>query len=166
MNGLKKFFPIRSGLLRRVIGQVRAVDDVNFHINHGETLSLVGESGCGKTTTSRCILRAVKPTAGEINFRTGDGQVLELSVANDVGFGDRKSTNWFRCAIWGKRAATLQPMLLKGKQVFVRGELTMRAFTNKDGVEKLSAEVRVDDLQLLGGKEPAQNTDDGADTPF
>jgi oligopeptide/dipeptide ABC transporter ATP-binding protein len=79
VRGLKKFFPIRSGLLRRVTGQVRAVDDVTFHINHGETLSLVGESGCGKTTTSRCILRAVNPTAGEINFRMGNGQVLELA---------------------------------------------------------------------------------------
>ncbi len=79
VKGLKKHFPIRSGLLRRVTGQVRAVDDVNFHINHGETLSLVGESGCGKTTTSRCILRAVKPTAGEIMFRLGNDRVLELA---------------------------------------------------------------------------------------
>ncbi|MEZ4678923.1 MAG: ATP-binding cassette domain-containing protein [Caldilineaceae bacterium] len=79
VKGLKKHFPIRSGLLRRVTGHVRAVDDVNFHINHGETLSLVGESGCGKTTTSRCILRAIKPTAGEIKFRMGHDRVLELA---------------------------------------------------------------------------------------
>lgn len=79
VKGLKKHFPIRSGLLRRVTGQVRAVDDVTFHINHGETLSLVGESGCGKTTTSRCILRALKPTAGEINFRMVNDRVLELA---------------------------------------------------------------------------------------
>jgi len=79
VTGLKKFFPIRSGLLRRVTGQVRAVDDVSFHINQGETLSLVGESGCGKTTTSRCILRAVTPTAGQIHFHTTDHKVVELS---------------------------------------------------------------------------------------
>jgi len=79
VKGLKKHFPIRSGLLRRVTGHVRAVDDVNFYINHGETLSLVGESGCGKTTTSRCILRALKPTAGEISFRMGNDRVLELA---------------------------------------------------------------------------------------
>ena len=79
INGLKKFFPIRSGLLRRVTGHVRAVDDVSFHINQGETLSLVGESGCGKTTTSRCILRAVTPTAGEIRFHTADRKVVDLS---------------------------------------------------------------------------------------
>ena len=79
VKGLKKHFPIRSGLLRRVTGQVRAVDDVTFHINHGETLSLVGESGCGKTTTSRCILRALKPTSGEIKFRMENNRVMELA---------------------------------------------------------------------------------------
>ncbi len=67
---LQKWFPIRRGLLRRVVGNVRAVDDVSFDIRQGETLSLVGESGCGKTTTSRCILRALDPTAGAIRFRT------------------------------------------------------------------------------------------------
>lgn len=79
VKGLKKFFPIRSGLLRRVTGQVRAVDDVSFYINQGETLSLVGESGCGKTTTSRCILRAVNPSAGEIYFHTANQKVVELA---------------------------------------------------------------------------------------
>ena len=61
---LKKYFPIRSGFLRRVVGHVKAVDDVSFHVNRGETLALVGESGCGKTTTARCILCAVNPTSG------------------------------------------------------------------------------------------------------
>jgi peptide/nickel transport system ATP-binding protein len=66
VKGLKKYFPIRRGLLQKVIGQVKAVDDVTFFINQGETLSLVGESGCGKTTISRCILRAIDPTAGQV----------------------------------------------------------------------------------------------------
>ena len=76
---LQKFFPIRQGFARRVIGQVRAVDDVSFVIQEGETLALVGESGCGKTTTSRCVLRATAPTSGEIRFRTGDGRVVDLA---------------------------------------------------------------------------------------
>lgn len=79
IKNLIKFFPIRRGLMRRVVGNVRAVDDVSFHIKEGETLSLVGESGCGKTTTSRCILRALDPTGGEILFHDGEGVVTDLA---------------------------------------------------------------------------------------
>ncbi len=80
VKNLRKFFPIRKGLLQKVVGHVRAVDDVNFFVNQGETLSLVGESGCGKTTTSRCILRAIDPTEGQIFFRTGDGSVVDVAA--------------------------------------------------------------------------------------
>src|SRR5512135_3153628 len=79
VKNLRKFFPIRRGVLQKVVGNVRAVDDVTFYINQGETLSLVGESGCGKTTTSRCILRAIDPTAGQVMFRTEQGQVLDVA---------------------------------------------------------------------------------------
>ncbi len=80
VKGLQKFFPIRKGFLKREVGLVRAVDDVSFHVEKGETLSLVGESGCGKTTTARCILRALTPTTGEILFRTDDGSVLDVAT--------------------------------------------------------------------------------------
>jgi peptide/nickel transport system ATP-binding protein len=79
VKNLRKFFPIRRGFLQKVVGHVRAVDDVSLYINRGETLSLVGESGCGKTTTSRCILRAIDPTAGQILFRTDDGAVVDVA---------------------------------------------------------------------------------------
>jgi peptide/nickel transport system ATP-binding protein len=79
VRNLRKFYPIHRGLLGRVAGQVRAVDDVSFTIERGETLSLVGESGCGKTTTSRCILRAIAPTAGEIRFRTESGAEIDVA---------------------------------------------------------------------------------------
>jgi len=68
VRGLRKFFPITQGWMRRTVGHVRAVDDVSFAIPRGKTLGLVGESGCGKTTTSRMILRAFKPSSGEIWF--------------------------------------------------------------------------------------------------
>jgi peptide/nickel transport system ATP-binding protein len=79
VNHLKKYYPLESGFLRRKIGEVRAVDDVTFSIRQGETVSLVGESGCGKTTTSRCIIRAVEPTGGEILYRTEKGEVVDLA---------------------------------------------------------------------------------------
>jgi peptide/nickel transport system ATP-binding protein len=80
VKNLRKFFPIRRGVLQKVVGNVRAVDDVTFYIHQGETLSLVGESGCGKTTTSRCILRALDPTAGTVQFRAEDGNVMDVAA--------------------------------------------------------------------------------------
>ncbi|MCH9010765.1 MAG: dipeptide ABC transporter ATP-binding protein [Chloroflexi bacterium] len=79
VKGLKKYFPIKKGFLRKEVGSIRAVDDVSFYINEGETLGLVGESGCGKTTTARCILRAVNPTSGEILYHSKDGTTVDVA---------------------------------------------------------------------------------------
>ncbi|OGK95414.1 MAG: peptide ABC transporter substrate-binding protein [Candidatus Rokubacteria bacterium RIFCSPLOWO2_02_FULL_68_19] len=68
VKNLKKYFPIRGGLFSREVARVHAVDDVSFDIYPGETLGLVGESGCGKSTTGRAILRLIEPTAGEVTF--------------------------------------------------------------------------------------------------
>src|ERR671918_2143764 len=70
VKGLKKYFPIQKGLLRRTVGHVKAVDDVNFYVREGETLGLVGESGCGKSTAGRSIIRLYEPTAGQVLFNS------------------------------------------------------------------------------------------------
>ncbi len=77
VRGLKKHFPVRSGFFGRVRGWVKAVDGVSFHLRRGETLGLVGESGCGKSTTGRCILRLLEPTAGRIRYAGRDLMDME-----------------------------------------------------------------------------------------
>ena len=79
VEALTKHFPIRSGLLHREVGRIRAVDGVSFNLARGETLALVGESGCGKTTLARCILRALAPTSGAIRFTPEGGSVVDLA---------------------------------------------------------------------------------------
>ncbi len=72
VNNLVKYFPVRAGLLQRVVNHVKAVDDVSFFVRKGETLGLVGESGCGKTTVGRTMLRLVEPTGGAVKFEDRD----------------------------------------------------------------------------------------------
>ena len=76
---LRKYFPIAKGMFSHVTGHVRAVDDVTFSVQEGEALGLVGESGCGKTTTARCILRAIDPTGGQVLYRTRENTVVDLA---------------------------------------------------------------------------------------
>jgi peptide/nickel transport system ATP-binding protein len=85
VSDLAMHFPKRGGLFRRVTGHVKAVDGVSFHIDQGETLSLVGESGCGKSTASRCILRVYQPTAGAIRYTPAQGNTVDLAKLDEEG---------------------------------------------------------------------------------
>ena len=87
VTGLKKYFPVHGGLLSREVGRVHAVDGVSFAVNRGETLGLVGKSGCGKSTTGRCVLRLIEPSDGEIVF---DGQDVLRLGGNDLRAMRRK----------------------------------------------------------------------------
>ncbi|MBZ0289454.1 MAG: ATP-binding cassette domain-containing protein, partial [Anaerolineae bacterium] len=80
VRDLQMYFPLRRGLFSQVTGHVRAVDGVTFDIKRGETLGLVGESGCGKSTIGRCIVRAYQVTNGQMLYRQEDGAVKDLAT--------------------------------------------------------------------------------------
>jgi peptide/nickel transport system ATP-binding protein len=86
VNHLKKYFPITKGLFGQVAGFTTAAGEVSFFICQGETVGLVGESGCGKTTAGRCVGRAYAPTGGEMLYRRADGAVVDLAKiqGNDI----------------------------------------------------------------------------------
>ena len=127
VRNLQKYFPITRGFLKRVVGHVRAVDDVSFNIKQGETLGLVGESGCGKTTTSRCIMRAIDPSSGEILYRTEDGQIIDISA---VGKGPLRELRKDMQMIFQDPFTSLNPRMslldIVGEPLLVHGERSMR----------------------------------------
>ena len=86
VNNLVKHFPIRGGLLKRETGKVHAVEDVSFVVHRGETFAIVGESGCGKSTTGKCVLRLIEPTAGEVKLNGNDF----LSLTGDALTRERR----------------------------------------------------------------------------
>ena len=90
VHNLKKYFPIEKGLLRRVVGHVRAVDDVSLYIRRNETLGLVGESGSGKTTLGRCLIRAIEPTAGQVIFHPRNGVPTDVLTLDKRGLKEMR----------------------------------------------------------------------------
>ena len=95
----------------------------------------------------------------EVRFTPSGDPVASFRIASDVGFGDKKTTNWFSCQVWGKRGESLAPHLIKGTPVTVFGALTLREWNDKAGQKRLSPDIRIDEIELQGGKkdsEPSQ----------
>lgn len=94
----------------------------------------------------------------ELRFLPDTTPVLQFSFALNSGYGDKQVTTWLNCSLFGKRAQTLSDMVKKGDRVGITGELTNRKYTDKNGVEKYSLDVRVNDLTLLGTKNSEGNS--------
>jgi peptide/nickel transport system ATP-binding protein len=143
VNDLKVHFPITRGLLRRTVGQVKAVDGVSFEVRQGEVLGLVGESGCGKTTTGRALLRIVEPTAGTIQFRQSDGREVDVIAADNA---ELKRLRRDMRMVFQDPNASLNPRLPVGEIIGQSLEY--------NGVPKAEADERVATLLRRVGLRP------------
>ena len=108
IKNLKVHFPIKKGLWQRTIGHVKAVDDISFQLIEGETLGLVGESGCGKTTLGKAVIRAIKPTDGHVDYKMRDGSILNTREAEGQQLRDLRHEMQF---IFQDPFASLNPRM-------------------------------------------------------
>lgn len=95
----------------------------------------------------------------ELRYTPSGEAILSFRVGSDIGFGERKTTNWFSCQVWGKRGETLKNYLSKGKQVTVYGQLTLREWQDKEGIKRISPDIRVNELTMHGGREDTSQSE-------
>ena len=142
VNGLKMHFPIQAGFLRRTVGYVKAVDGIDFYIKQGETLGVVGESGCGKSTTGRAIMRLYDPTAGEIIFNDPKQGQIHLEKMSQQALKAVRPNMQF---IFQDPFSSLNPRLtvgdIVGEPLVVQGIASGQKL--KDRIAELLAEVGI-----------------------
>ena len=136
VNNLVKYFPVRAGLLQRVVNHVKAVDDVSFIVRQGETLGLVGESGCGKTTVGRTMLRLVEPTSGAVKF---DGKDVLAMKPRDLKIARRDMQ-----IIFQDPYASLDPRVPIGESVMEGLHI------HQIGAPKERVEIMLETLKKVG----------------
>lgn len=131
-KGVKKYFPINSSFLKRHVGDVYAVDNVDVYVREGETLGIVGESGCGKTTLGRTILRAIQPTEGSCNFVTRSGETVDVFKLDSKGLREARRDMQM---IFQDPYASLNPrMIIKdiiGEPLKYNSDLTSAQITDR-----------------------------------
>ncbi len=144
VNAIRKYFPITRGFLRKTVGYVKAVDGVSLYINEGETLGLVGESGCGKTTLGRCILRAIEPSDGEILFRDQEAGWVDV---RGLGKDDLRAVRQHMQIIFQDPYSSLNPRMTVL-------ELVGEPLTINKGLKGKALEERVAELLEAVGLRP------------
>ncbi|MEM7134805.1 MAG: oligopeptide/dipeptide ABC transporter ATP-binding protein [Chloroflexota bacterium] len=144
ITDLCKHFPIVRGFFRRTEGYVKAVDGISFHVTRGETLALVGESGCGKTTTGRCVMRAIEPTSGQVLFRRHSGEEVEIMGLDRVTL---RSTQRHMGMIFQDPFSSLNPRMTVLEIIgepFVTRKLVKNRRELEEHVAQLLRDVRLD----------------------
>ncbi len=158
VKGLKKHFPIQGGVLSRTVGYVYAVDGVTFDVRKGETMGLVGESGCGKTTVGRCVLRLLEPTEGEILFEgrdvvsLDDEQMRKLRADMQIVFQDPYASLNPR---WTVKDIVAEPLVVnkvaKGEEMRARVlDLLMKVGLSEDHLNRFPHEFSGGQRQRIG----------------
>lgn len=141
---LRKYFPVTRGVFKRVVGHVKAVDDVSIVVRRGETLGIVGESGCGKTTFGKCLVRLIAPTSGRIRLSKADGQMQDvLSLDSRDSFKARRRVQM----IFQDPYGSLNPM----KNILSAFDEPMRIHHRGNRRQRLETAVRMMELVNMRG---------------